>query len=250
MKFLSKSGVTYLYGLMKSHVNSVKTTLETAIQTAVSDKQDTLVSGTNIKTVNGETLLGSGNISIDLTLYKIVTELPTTGIDENKIYLVANSQTSGSNVYTEYMYVGSKWEIVGEYKTDIDLTPYAKTADVTTQLDTKADKSDTYTKAEVDSKVTASGTFSEADAAKLAGIEAEAEVNEIETVKVDGTALAVSGKAVNIDLSSKVDKVDGKQLSTNDYTTAEQTKLAAIAEGATADEALTDAEIKEACDAA
>lgn len=35
-----------------------------------------------------------------------------------------------------------------------------------------------------------------------------------------------------VDLSGKVDKVAGKGLSTNDYTTAEKTKLAAIAEGA------------------
>lgn len=33
-------------------------------------------------------------------------------------------------------------------------------------------------------------------------------------------------------LEGKVDKVDGKQLSTNDYTTAEKTKLAGVAEGA------------------
>lgn len=35
-----------------------------------------------------------------------------------------------------------------------------------------------------------------------------------------------------VDLSGKVDKVTGKGLSTNDYTTAEKTKLAGIAEGA------------------
>lgn len=35
-----------------------------------------------------------------------------------------------------------------------------------------------------------------------------------------------------VDLSGKVDKVEGKGLSTNDYTTAEKTKLAGIADGA------------------
>ena len=30
----------------------------------IDDKQDTLVSGTNIKTINGTSLLGSGNIEI------------------------------------------------------------------------------------------------------------------------------------------------------------------------------------------
>lgn len=37
----------------------------TTVNTELAKKQDTLVSGTNIKTVNGETLLGSGNIQIE-----------------------------------------------------------------------------------------------------------------------------------------------------------------------------------------
>lgn len=37
----------------------------TAVAEAISTKQDTLVSGTNIKTVNGNSLLGSGNLDID-----------------------------------------------------------------------------------------------------------------------------------------------------------------------------------------
>lgn len=36
-----------------------------AIKTALNAKQDTLVSGTNIKTVNGNSLLGSGNVDIN-----------------------------------------------------------------------------------------------------------------------------------------------------------------------------------------
>lgn len=41
------------------------------IYAALQAKQDTLVSGTNIKTVNGTTLLGSGNLSVglDITTY-------------------------------------------------------------------------------------------------------------------------------------------------------------------------------------
>lgn len=41
---------------------------------------------------------------------------------------------------------------------------------------------------------------------KLAGIAAGAQVNIIESVKVDGTALPISGKAVNIDLSTYAKK--------------------------------------------
>ena len=38
---------------------------QTDLQNALNAKQDTLVSGTNIKTVNGNSLLGSGNVNVD-----------------------------------------------------------------------------------------------------------------------------------------------------------------------------------------
>ncbi len=38
--------------------------VKTHVNTAVSSKQDTLVSNVNIKTVNSETLLGPGNVTI------------------------------------------------------------------------------------------------------------------------------------------------------------------------------------------
>lgn len=60
---------------------------------------------------------------------------------------------------------------------------------------------------------------------KLSNIAANAQVNVIETVKVNGTALTPSSKAVNIDLSGKVDKVTGKGLSTNDFTDAYKAKI-------------------------
>ena len=69
--------------------------------------------------------------------------------------------------------------------------------------------------------------------------------NAIETVKVNGEALPIQNKAVNIDLSDyaksadvnkslggKVDKDEGMGLSQNSYTTTEKTKLSGIAEGA------------------
>lgn len=38
--------------------------ISTATQNALDDKQETLISGTNIKTINGETLLGSGDLIV------------------------------------------------------------------------------------------------------------------------------------------------------------------------------------------
>ena len=52
----------------------------------------------------------------------IVSSLPSTGIDENTIYMVANSG-SGNDVYDEYLYVNNRWEKIGS--SAVDLTDYA-----------------------------------------------------------------------------------------------------------------------------
>lgn len=80
-----------------------------------------------MKTVNGESVVGSGNIKIDLSLYKVVTDFPTSNIDATKIYLKLASSTAEKNVYAEYIYTGdttaaydaSKWEKLGEAQTSI-----------------------------------------------------------------------------------------------------------------------------------
>ena len=55
-------------------------------------------------------------------------------MDSNKIYLILDSEGKGQNVYKEYLYVNNNWEIVGEYKANIDLTNYIKTTDTVTTL--------------------------------------------------------------------------------------------------------------------
>ena len=73
--------------------------------------------------------------------------------------------------------------------------------------------------------------------AKLDGIETGAEKNIIKSASIkkgSSSAVPISPDAngnINIDVSDKVDKVSGKGLSTNDYTTAEKTKLEGIEAG-------------------
>lgn len=93
----------------------------------------------------------------------------------------------------------------------------------------------------------ADGLLSKEDFAKLLGIAAGAQVNVIESVKVNGEALEIADKAVNIDLSAyaktsdvntelgkKVDAVEGKGLSTNDYDAAAVAEVAKIKDKADA----------------
>ncbi len=55
--------------------------ISTATQTALNAKQDTLVSGTNIKTVNGNSLLGSGDLTIGGAITTNLVYVSTTGND-------------------------------------------------------------------------------------------------------------------------------------------------------------------------
>ena len=73
---------------------------------------------------------------IDTTLFQIVSALPTSGINKNRLYIVAttNKDPNGKNMYAEYIYTGdtsaaydaTKWEKMGEYTPTVDLSPYMK----------------------------------------------------------------------------------------------------------------------------
>lgn len=78
------------------------------VKTAVDTKQDTLVSGTNIKTINNESLLGSGNITINA--------------DTSACELLANKVTSISSSSTDTQYPSAKcvYDIVGDIETLIN----------------------------------------------------------------------------------------------------------------------------------
>lgn len=140
---------------------------------------------------------------------------------------------------------------------DLTSKPTIPTVDVTksyvdTQLATKANASNVYTKAEVDSKVSSVYRVkgSVASYANLPTVDVTIgdvyNVNDTganyvatsttptwdklsETVDLSGYATTA---AMNSALGNKVDKVSGKSLSTNDYTTAEKNKLAGIAASA------------------
>ena len=54
---------------------------------------------------------------------QVVTSLPTSNISATTVYLLS-SGSENNNLYTEYIYVNSKWEKLGEQK--VDLTNYVK----------------------------------------------------------------------------------------------------------------------------
>ena len=132
-KYLDDKGLSVLWSKIKSlNKSTVEDKLGVAGGIATLNElgklEDTQLP--DLKTINGNSIIGSGNISLDLSLYKVVEFLPASDIDPNRIYLVLNPSGIEGNTYSEYIYTNNSWEKVGEYKADVDLTPYAKTADL------------------------------------------------------------------------------------------------------------------------
>ena len=102
-----------------------KTETDNSITAATSTKQDTLVSGTNIKTINNESILGEGNITIqggsggglteddELLLSTALTDLNYRKIDASEVK--ANYQMKGD--YATKNYVTTALE---PYETKLD----------------------------------------------------------------------------------------------------------------------------------
>lgn len=76
------------------------------------------------------------------------------------------------------------------------------------------------------------GLMSAADKTKLDGIATNANKTTIDSALSSTSTNPVQNKAINTALGNKVDKVSGKGLSTNDFTSTYKTKLDGIAEGA------------------
>ena len=120
------NGDHYIYGLGGyDGTNAVEDTSKT-LQEVINSKQATITAGTGLE-FEGNTL----NVTLDTTVFKVVSVLPDSPAagDENKIHLVPGASTGANNAYTEYAWVNSAWEILGEYTSEVDLTPYLKSSD-------------------------------------------------------------------------------------------------------------------------
>lgn len=103
----------------------------------------------------------------------VVASLPTSGISTTTIYLVKSG--SGTDLYTEYIYTGGAWEILGSQR--VDLTGYA-------------------TEAWVNAKIADFLTADKLTAAMVTGALGFAPAKAADIPAVDGT-LKVSGAAAD-----------------------------------------------------
>lgn len=126
---------------------------------------------------------------------EVVNQLPSTGQDD-VIYLVKDAKGKSNNVYLEYLWINNAFELIGS--TEVDLSGYAKTSDLTPYAKTS----------EVDTKIS--------------NIKIPTKLSELTDDSTHRLVTDAQRKAWD----NKVDKVDGKGLSSNDYTDKDKAQIA------------------------
>lgn len=227
-----------------------------------------LMADGSVKTLNASNgiagLDSKGNIplaqlgNLDTTVAEVVTALPTTNIKKH-IYLIKDASGVSQNQYEEYIYTGdtsatydaSKWEKLGDFRATVDLANY-------------------YTKSQVDSIANGKSSTSHTHSVIINGITKTIAASGGAAVNL-GTYLtshqslaeyAKKNEAVGIiDVQESANAVDFEYKDINNNTlgyfslekasenvagvmsSADRNKLNGIANGATADSAITTAEI-------
>lgn len=220
--------------------------------------------------------------NLDTTVAEVVTALPTTNIKKH-IYLIEDEYGDTQNQYKEYIYTGdtsatydaSKWEKLGDFRATVDLADYAKKSDAVKGISisthgspytmnslkiTKVDETTDYVFIP-EASTERNGFMSVSDKVKLNGIANNANNYSLPTAssttkggitlgysqndKNYPVALDNSGKAyVNVPWTD-TNTTYGLATSTNDglMSRADKVKIDGISSGATADSAITTAEI-------
>lgn len=150
---------------------------------------------------------------------KVVQTLPSRDISPTTVYLVP-SDSESSDVYKEYIYVNTNWELLGIQKTD--LSNYYNKTEINNLLSAKVNSSDLST-------VATSGSYNDLSNKPIIPTKTSDLTNDSNFISSSDLSNNYYNKTQTDNLlDNKVDKVTGKGLSTEDYTTSEKTKLSGI----------------------
>lgn len=89
-----------------------------SLNNSLNNKQDTLTAGSGISIEDGQI-----SVTLDTKPFIIVDELPTTNIDENKIYILREI-VDDETVYVEFRRINNTWQEVGTKQLSVDLSGY------------------------------------------------------------------------------------------------------------------------------
>ena len=190
--------------------------------------QEHLVSGQNIRTINGISIVGSGNIPINSYDYYVLRNFSFNDLFDAVLHGEELSYGSGEiqdiiDAFERKIPVFIERDFDDGYKSLILVTGYAEDLLYLTINDGyEIINVECSRNGDVDYFFPTLISLSDLDAVKL----------NLKNVE-DGLGILSEQYADTIEaLGDKVDKVSGKGLSTNDYTTTEKNKLAGIAAGA------------------
>lgn len=213
--------------------------------------------------------------NLDTTVAEVVTALPTTNIKKH-IYLIKDTGGVTQNQYEEYIYTGdtsatydaSKWEKLGDFRATVDLADYAKKSEAVNKASCELD-SDTirFKFNNINDEFITGYVISSASSTKAGVMSAndKFKLNRLDISDIDGTDAIAIGSLITANGLATVDSSDNSMsvtlpsitgLFNLDFslsaatsakagvmTAADKTKLDGIASGATADSAITTAEI-------
>ena len=191
-------------------VNDSNYQTENEVSSLLENYQEKLVSGTNIKTLNGQDLIGEGNIEI-VGSGEGIADAPA----DSKLYGRKDNNWEEITLpdISEYL---TETEANELYQEKGDYAFKSELPTVPTKVSELANDSNYQTANDVDNRVQ-----------EIIGSAPEA----LDTLKEISDALNNDpnfAATITTELSKKVDKIEGKQLSTEDYTTEDKEKLAGI----------------------
>lgn len=227
-----------------------------------------LMADGSVKTLNANNgiagLDSNGNVplaqlgNLDTTVAEVVTALPTTNIKKH-IYLIKDASNVTQNQYEEYIYTGntsatydaSKWEKLGDFRATVDLANYYTKSQVDSIANGKSSTSHTHSVIinGVTKTIAASG-----GAAVDLGTYLTSHQSLAEYAKKSEAATSLEITPSANDIKFVLRAINGSEIDwpsldpatstkAGIMTTKDKVKLDGITSGATADSAITTAEI-------
>jgi hypothetical protein len=228
---------------LESTVNTKVGVTDTAAMLAPYRKMVNEIIASNITSLTADAINAALNSKVNIAdsnkMYVTPSLLAARAFDPTSINNSLALKANSSDVNTSLALKANASDI----STSLGLK--ANAADVTTSLANKVDKvtgkelsTNDYTTAEKTKLAAISGTNTGDQDLSLLATAASVLLKANATDVTTDLALKASSLELTSGLATKVDKVAGKNLSTNDYTTAEKTKLAAISGTNTGDQDL------------
>jgi hypothetical protein len=227
-----------------------------------------LMANGSVKTLNANNgiagLDSNGNIplaqlgNLDTTVAEVVTDLPTTNIKKH-IYLIKDASNVTQNKYEEYIYTGntsatydsSKWEKLGDFRATVDLANYYTKSQVDSIANGKSSTSHTHSV--IINGVTKTIAASGGTAVNLGTyLTSHQSLAEYAKKSEAATSLEITPSANDIQFvlrainGSEIDRLSLDSATSTKagiMTTKDKVKLDGITSNATADSAITTAEI-------